>query len=50
MGAEFNEPLGKRWSIRQLLITIGGGTLLYALLLAGHPALIGPDPGALLLA
>ena len=49
MGAAFDEPLGKRWSAWQLLVTFGGGTLLYALLLAAHPALIGPDPGALLL-
>lgn len=48
LGAAFDRPLARRWSAAQLLVTFGGGTLLYALLLAAHPALIGPDPGALL--
>lgn len=47
-GAASEQPLAKRWNAWQLLVTFGGGTLLYALLLAAHPALIGPDPGALL--
>ncbi|MCW3797915.1 NnrU family protein [Sphingomonas sp. BN140010] len=41
-------PTGRRWTARQLLATFGGGTALYALLLAMHPVLIGPNPGALL--
>lgn len=39
---------GHGWSAGQLLITVGGGTLLYALLLVLHPLLIGPDPLAAL--
>lgn len=51
LGGEWERcgQLPKRWTARQLLVTFGGGTLLYLLLLWLHPQLIGPDPGALLL-
>jgi uncharacterized membrane protein len=39
---------GRGWSAGQLLITFGGGTLLYVLLLALHPVLIGPNPAAMM--
>ncbi|WP_205481321.1 NnrU family protein [Sphingomonas arenae] len=41
--------LGKGWNIRQLLVTCGGGTLFYALLLNAHPWLFGPNPAAVVL-
>lgn len=50
LGADWARLCGltKRWSGKQLLVTFGGGTLLYAALLALHPLLIGPAPGDLL--
>jgi uncharacterized membrane protein len=39
---------GRRWTVGQLAATFGGGTLLYVVLLAAHPVLIGPNPGALI--
>jgi uncharacterized membrane protein len=45
-GAAAEPRLGKRWSARQLLVTFGGGTLLYFALLGAHPHAIGPHPGA----
>lgn len=51
LGAEWQRllPTGKGWTPGQLLITLGGGTLLYVLLLLAHPWLFGPDPAAVLL-
>jgi uncharacterized membrane protein len=51
LGAEYDRlrPTNHCWTAGQLLATFGGGTALYALLLAMHPALIGFNPGALLL-
>lgn len=48
LGEAWSARLGRRWSLRQLLVTFGGGTLLYGALLWLHPWLIGPNPGALL--
>jgi len=50
LGAEWErlQHGGRGWTVSQLLITFGGGTLLYVVLLALHPVLIGPDPGALI--
>jgi uncharacterized membrane protein len=39
---------GRGWTIGQILITFGGGALLYLAALWLHPILIGPNPGALL--
>jgi uncharacterized membrane protein len=48
--AQWGRLVQKRgWSGRQLLLTFGGGTLLYLLLLGLHPLLIGPNPLAVLL-
>lgn len=51
LGEEWNrlQQGGRRWSGNQLLITFGGGTLLYLALLALHPLLIGPDPAAVIM-
>jgi uncharacterized membrane protein len=38
-----------RWRPRDLVIAVGGGAALYALLLWLHPRVIGPDPAAILL-
>lgn len=48
MGDEAAARLGRRWTAWQLLVTFGGGTLLYFALLGAHPHVIGVDPGALL--
>lgn len=40
---------GWGWTGRDLLVTFGGGSLLYLVLLALHPMLIGPDPAVVLL-
>jgi uncharacterized membrane protein len=50
LGPQWGRLVQKRgWSGRQLLLTFGGGTLLYLLLLGLHPLLIGPNPLAVLL-
>ena len=41
-------PLGRGWTVPQLLLTFGLGTLFYVAALHAHPHLFGPDPGALL--
>ena len=49
LGTEWDRLRGGRgWTLAQLLLTFGGGTLLYLVLLILHPVLIGPDPGELI--
>lgn len=50
LGSEWQRlaPSGRGWTGRQLVVTFGGGTLLYAVLLWLHPLVIGPNPLAVL--
>jgi uncharacterized membrane protein len=46
--AWFRHPSARRWRGASLLIALGGGAGLYALLLTLHPLVIGPDPASAL--